>query len=110
MTAGLRILVMKSILFAVYISISSINELMLAPEQAGSIGGFPHTHPIKAVIPAGRNAATFLIINFNCTDIAKEVRRPGNTQLISIQWINAERRLSEAYCNSIKRAITRPKK
>ena len=56
------------------------------------------------------SSATLLIINFNCPDIAKEVRRPGSTQLINVQWINAESRLSEAYCNSIEMAITQAKK
>ena len=40
-------------------------------------------------------AAALLIIDFNCPDIAEQVRRPGITQLISVQWTHAESELSE---------------
>jgi len=41
--------------------------------------------------------AALLVIDFNCPDIAEKVRRPGITQLISIQWINNESRLIQAH-------------
>ena len=59
---------------------------------------------------SGQHAATFLVIEFNCPDIAKEVCRPENTQLISVQRTNAESPFSETNCNSIKNAVTQAKK
>jgi hypothetical protein len=47
--------------------------------------------------PSGQHPATLLVVNFNCPDIAEEVRRPGITQLISVQWINNESRLIQAH-------------
>ena len=54
-------------------------------------------------------AAIFLIVDFNCPDITKEARRPENTQLISVQWTNAESLLSKPYRNAVMVAITEAK-
>ena len=45
----------------------------------------------------GEHAGAILIINFNGPDIAQEVRRSDDTQLIKIQWINADSRLNEIH-------------
>ena len=58
----------------------------------------------------GEPAGALLIINFNGPDIAQEVRRPDDTQLIKIQWINADCRLNEIYRDAVKIALTEAKK
>ena len=68
-----------------------------------------HIAPIVSIAIQWQNAAALLVINFDCPDIAEQVRRPGIAQLISIQWINAESRLSKMYCDAIKKAITEAK-